>query len=120
MKINSFEEYQLDYQKSIENPEKFWSDIAKNFQWEKPFSKTLEWDFNDYSVQKEFLADYEKKHKRSVELSAAINGLIAVLHQKQLHERTRVQQAFADFNQDAVREKFSELFSSQNQPEAGK
>jgi CHAD domain-containing protein len=82
--------------------------------------QTILGDFNDYSVQKEFLADYEKKHKRSVELSAAINGLIAVLHQKQLHERTRVQQAFADFNQDAVRETFSELFSSQNQPEAGK
>ena len=82
--------------------------------------QTILGDFNDYSVQKEFLADYEKKHKRSVELSAAINGLIAVLHQKQLHERTWVQQAFADFNQDAVREKFSELFSSQNQPEAGK
>lgn len=51
MKINSFEEYQVVYQKSLENPEKFWSDIAKNFQWEKPFSKTLEWDFNDYSVK---------------------------------------------------------------------
>ncbi|MFM1913526.1 MAG: hypothetical protein RIR51_1369 [Bacteroidota bacterium] len=51
MKINSFEEYQVVYQKSLENPEGFWSDIAKNFQWEKPFSKIMEWDFNDYSVK---------------------------------------------------------------------
>ncbi len=51
MKINSFEEYQVVYQKSLENPEEFWSEIAKNFQWEKPFSKILEWNFNDFSVK---------------------------------------------------------------------
>ena len=79
--------------------------------------QTILGNFNDYSVQKEFLADYEKSHKKSAALSAAINGLIAVLHQKQLFERTKVQKAFADFNDDAVKQKFAELFAGQQEAE---
>ncbi len=75
--------------------------------------QTILGDFNDYSVQKEFLADYEKHHKKSADVSAAINGLIAVLHQKQLAERTKVQQAFAAFNDDDTADEFQALFGKQ-------
>lgn len=51
MRINNFEEYQNAYQKSIENPEGFWKEIAGNFQWETPFNKVLNWDFNNYDVR---------------------------------------------------------------------
>jgi len=74
--------------------------------------QTILGDFNDYSVQKEFLAEYGKTHGKSVELAAAINGLIAVLHQKQIQERAKVQQAFAAFNQQEVINEFNELFAA--------
>ena len=50
-KINSFSEYQSEYQKSIDSPEKFWEDKANTFQWISPWKKTLEWEFNSPSVQ---------------------------------------------------------------------
>jgi acetyl-CoA synthetase len=49
--INSFEEYQAEYKKSIENPEKFWSEIADNFIWKKKWKTTLEWNFRDPDVK---------------------------------------------------------------------
>lgn len=75
--------------------------------------QTILGNFNDYSVQKEFLANYEKSHKKTADLSAAINGLIAVLHQKQIEERTKVQKAFADFNDEEVSAEFEALFGKQ-------
>jgi len=36
MKINSFEEYEEAYKKSVESPEDFWGEIAaNNFEWKK-------------------------------------------------------------------------------------
>ncbi len=43
--INSKEEYDLAYKKSIENPEAFWSDVADNFHWHKKWDQVLHWDF---------------------------------------------------------------------------
>ncbi len=74
--------------------------------------QTVLGDFNDYSVQKLFLSDYEKSHGKKPALSAAINGLIAVLHQKQLMARSMVQQTFDDFNQPDINTEFTELFHS--------
>ena len=34
-KINSFEEYQDQYKKSVENPSLFWEEIAQTFKWKK-------------------------------------------------------------------------------------
>lgn len=51
MKITSFEDYQKTYQKSVEQPEEFWADIASNFQWRKPWDKVLEWDFIKPSIK---------------------------------------------------------------------
>ncbi|MCH7526872.1 MAG: acetate--CoA ligase [Planctomycetes bacterium] len=42
--ISSVEEYERLYRRSIEDPEGFWSDVAKGFHWFKPFDKVLEWD----------------------------------------------------------------------------
>jgi acetyl-CoA synthetase len=50
-KINSFEEYQLEYKKSIENPESFWAEKAEAFSWKKKWDKVLEWNFNDPNIK---------------------------------------------------------------------
>ena len=44
-RITTFEEYKTEYQKSIDNPEAFWTEIAENFTWKKKWDKVLEWDF---------------------------------------------------------------------------
>ncbi|MBL4623941.1 MAG: acetate--CoA ligase, partial [Flavobacteriales bacterium] len=46
-KINSFEEYQTEYAKSVDNPEAFWAEQAQTFQWKKQWDKTLEWNFEE-------------------------------------------------------------------------
>ena len=43
--IDSFEKYEEAYQASVENPEAFWESIANTFTWQKPWDKTLEWEF---------------------------------------------------------------------------
>lgn len=43
--IKSFIEYQLEYKKSVTDPEGFWAGIAGSFAWRKKWSKVLEWDF---------------------------------------------------------------------------
>lgn len=50
-KISSFEEYQLEYKKSVEDPESFWAEIAEDFTWEKKWDKVLDWDFKNYDVK---------------------------------------------------------------------
>src|ERR1700761_6979338 len=42
--IKSLEEYEVLYQKSIEDPEKFWADVAAELHWFKPWEKVLEWN----------------------------------------------------------------------------
>ena len=37
-KIESFSEYQSEYQKSIDNPELFWEEKANTFNWRDFFS----------------------------------------------------------------------------------
>jgi acetyl-CoA synthetase len=51
MRITTLNAYQEAYQKSIEHPEKFWAEIAQEFDWIKPFTKVLDWNFDDYSVK---------------------------------------------------------------------
>lgn len=51
MQIRSFEEYKTAYKKSIEEPEKFWEEIAGNFTWQKKWDKVLEWNFKDPDVK---------------------------------------------------------------------
>jgi acetyl-CoA synthetase len=42
--IKSLEDYERLYKESVENPDKFWSSIAKDLHWFKPWDKVLEWD----------------------------------------------------------------------------
>ena len=51
LQIKTFEEYQNQYNKSINSPEQFWDDIAKTFNWKKDWDKTLEWNFNEPDVK---------------------------------------------------------------------
>jgi len=51
LRIKSLQEYQETYQKSIEQPEQFWDEVANSFVWKKPWSQTLEWDFNKPEVK---------------------------------------------------------------------
>src|SRR5690554_3703139 len=49
--ISSFEEYQQVYQRSVEDPEGFWSEVAGHFNWRKTWDKTLEWNFTEPNVK---------------------------------------------------------------------
>lgn len=51
MRIKTFEDYQEAYKDSIEDPKTFWAAIAQEFRWKKPWTKVMDWDFNDYSVK---------------------------------------------------------------------
>ena len=50
-KINSFSEYQDEYDRSVENPEVFWGEKANTFNWFSKWKKTLEWEFQTPSVK---------------------------------------------------------------------
>lgn len=49
--IQSFQQYHSEYQKSIENPEAFWAEIAENFSWKKKWDKVLEWNFKEPNIK---------------------------------------------------------------------
>ena len=49
--ITSLDQYKEAYQKSVEDPEAFWSSVADNFYWRRKWDKTLEWNFKDPSVK---------------------------------------------------------------------
>ena len=51
LRINSFEQYQNDYTKSISNPDIFWGEIASTFQWKQKWDKTLKWNFNEPKIE---------------------------------------------------------------------
>ncbi|MEY3678665.1 MAG: acetate--CoA ligase, partial [Bacteroidota bacterium] len=41
-RIHTFAEYQQAYQKSIDQPELFWAEIAENFQWQQKWDQVLD------------------------------------------------------------------------------
>jgi acetyl-CoA synthetase len=47
----SFPQYQSLYNESIQNPEKFWAQIAEDFQWHSPWDKVLEYDFDKADIK---------------------------------------------------------------------
>ena len=56
--INSFEQYQSSYKKSIEQPETFWAEIAEHFVWKKKClpageagNNVLNWNFTEPKVE---------------------------------------------------------------------
>ena len=49
--ITSFKEYTKEYKKSIEDPEMFWEEKAKNFVWKKSWDNVLSWDFTKPEIK---------------------------------------------------------------------
>lgn len=47
----SFEEYKEAYEKSIQQPEAFWEEIAENFTWKKKWDSVLNWNFHEPKVE---------------------------------------------------------------------
>lgn len=43
-KIQTLSGYIHEYQKSVNEPEKFWARIAESFHWQKPWDNVLSWD----------------------------------------------------------------------------
>lgn len=78
MRINNLQEYHEAYSLSVEKPEQFWADIANEFDWIKPFTKVLDWSFDDYSVkwfedgQMNITANALDRHLKTIPDQAAI------------------------------------------------
>ncbi|MBW2961339.1 acetate--CoA ligase [Mesonia aestuariivivens] len=51
LQIKSFADYKKAYQESLENPEKFWSQVANHFIWKEKWNHTLSWDFKKPEVK---------------------------------------------------------------------
>jgi len=49
--IQNFGEYFQKYQKSIEDPEGFWGEIAEDYIWSKKWDKVLDWNFEEPMVK---------------------------------------------------------------------
>jgi acetyl-CoA synthetase len=49
--IQTFEAYQLAYQKSVQDPEGFWAEVAQSFQWKKTWEQVLRWNFTEPKVE---------------------------------------------------------------------
>lgn len=49
--ITSPEAYTLAYEKSTQDPEAFWAEIASSFLWKKPWDKVLDWNFTEPKVE---------------------------------------------------------------------
>ena len=53
--ISSMEQYKQMYQRSIDDPEGFWAEVAEGFFWKEKWSKVREYDFGDKLSIKYFL-----------------------------------------------------------------
>ncbi len=49
--LKSFEQYQQAYQQSVNDPGKFWGDIAGHFTWRKKWDKVLDWNFTEPKIE---------------------------------------------------------------------
>ncbi len=49
--IQTFEDYQREYKRSIETPEAFWAQVASDFVWRKKWDNVLKWDFYKAEVK---------------------------------------------------------------------
>lgn len=49
--IKTAEAYAQVWQKSIDNPEAFWGEIANHFTWHQKWDKVLEWNFSEPKIE---------------------------------------------------------------------
>ena len=47
----SFEAYQEAYNKSINDPEAFWAEVAEQFTWKKKWDRVLDWNFKEPKIE---------------------------------------------------------------------
>ena len=66
--------------------------------------------FNDFSVQQESLNTYLQAHQNNAELAKSIGALLMVLAQKQVEERSHVEERFAGFADKVTAKLVHELF----------
>lgn len=50
-RIQSLEEYKAQYEKSVQDPEAFWAEQAKDYVWRKKWDQVLSWDFHKPEVK---------------------------------------------------------------------
>ncbi|WP_404419629.1 CHAD domain-containing protein [Marinospirillum sp.] len=74
--------------------------------------QTILGDFNDYTVQQEFLLQRLEKDTTS-EVDSALHGLITILYQRQVEERGKVMQALQDFSAREVNADFKNCYKKQ-------
>lgn len=49
--VKSADQYKAAYEKSVNDPEGFWGEVASNFVWRKKWDKVLEWDFKKPTIK---------------------------------------------------------------------
>jgi len=49
--IKRMEDYRELYQRSLNDPEKFWGELAEQLDWSKKWDKVLDWDFNKPEIK---------------------------------------------------------------------
>lgn len=49
--IKTADQYKTAYEKSVNDPEGFWGEIASTFYWRKKWDKVLEWDFKKPTIK---------------------------------------------------------------------
>ncbi len=77
-------------------------------------------NFNDYSVQQAALQEQAdalagSTEPDTVEIATGIGGLVTVLHNKQLEERSRVTASFAAFDSEDTQARFRALFKPEGE-----
>ena len=51
IKIQTLAGYIHEYQKSVLQPDKFWSRVAESFHWRKQWSEVVRWNFEEPSIE---------------------------------------------------------------------
>lgn len=49
--VKSADQYKAAYEKSVNDPEGFWGEVASSFLWRKKWDKVLEWDFKKPTIK---------------------------------------------------------------------
>lgn len=50
-RLRSYDKYQSEYARSVNDPEGFWAGVAAHFQWRRKWDKVLQWDFRKPDVK---------------------------------------------------------------------
>lgn len=93
----------------------FFADLLPKRRTAKLVSKikkiqTVLGDYNDYCIQIEFLNNYVDDTR--IEMSKALSGLQAILHQKKFEERPRVESAITNFFTENMTIEFDLVFET--------